>query len=1198
MTKAARLLTLVAVLAAPGLGQGIITTLDGSSVCSFSGDGGPATTATYCGMGLPTMDSAGAIYLVDNSRIRRIGTDGIINTIAGTGQTGASGDGGPALSATLTQGFIRQLAVYGSHVCFADAQELKIRCIDQSTGLIQGYGTGVSGTGGDGGNVANASFVTPSGLAFDTSGNMYISDFGANSVRRVDAVTGTITMFVGPGPGYCCVPVGDGGPALGADIYEPGRLTVSGGALYIADAGNDRIRRVDLTTGIITTVAGGGTSTADGVPAVSASISPGALILDPAGNLFLSSANTVRQVDTNGIITTIAGTGNSGFGLDDIPATQTNFGGITGLAWDPFANRLLIGDFEERLRQIFYTPATTTTLTITPNPAVPNGQVTLQATVSPQTATGSIRFYQDGVLSGQILGETLLGSVPLVNSTASLTWNTPLTGSSSCSFQVCDLRAVYSGDAADNLSTSPDVVVVLQKGDTSTTLTSTPNPSAQGQSVSFTATVTPSNVTGTFFVYNGATQIGSYPVSNGAATFTISNLPTGSNALSARYSGSFSYNSSTGTLTQVVQPATTTTLSSSPNPSVYGSAAVLTATVSPATATGNVQFFNGATLLGSAALASGQAQLTTTNLPTGSDSLTAVYSGDANDAGSTSSTLVQTVSQANSTTTLAANPSTATAGQTVTLTATVAPATATGTVQFLDGTTVLGTAPIAGGSASLATSTLSPGSHSISAVYSGDVNYTGSTSAGTSVTVSKVTTTTGLTASPNPATIGQAVTLSASVTPAAATGTVQFLDGGTVLGTVAVSGGTAALAVSTLTAGSHSVTATYGGDSLNAASTSAAVAIMINKVVSSVTLASAPNPSTVGMTVTLTAAVSPTSASGTVQFLNGATVVGSAALVNGSAQIAVTNLPAGSNSLTAVYSGDANDAGSTSTAIVQTVVKSNSTTALAGPTSPLNVGQSASFLATVTPASATGTVQFLDGALAIGTVAVSGGTAAFSTTALAAGSHSITAAYSGDGALNSSASAAVIVQIVKNATSTSLSSSPNPSVFAGLVTLTATVSAPQATGTVQFYDGAALLGAGTVVNGQAFLGVSTLTAGSHTLTSVYSGDPVFAGSTSPAVGQMVAKSASTTTISATPADQSTLGQTVTFTATVAPAAATGTVRFRDGGNTIGTAVVVNGVATFSTSALKSGSHTITARYLGDSNVNASVSARLTYVVKP
>jgi large repetitive protein len=283
---------------------------------------------------------------------------------------------------------------------------------------------------------------------------------------------------------------------------------------------------------------------------------------------------------------------------------------------------------------------------------------------------------------------------------------------------------------------------------------------------------------------------------------------------------------------------------------------------------------------------------------------------------------------------------------------------------------------------------------------------------------------------------------------------------------------------------------------------------------------------------------------------------------------------------------------------VQTVAKANSTTTLTGPMSPLNVGQSATFTATVTPSTATGTVQFLDGALAIGTVAVNGGTAVLSTTALAAGSHSITAAYSGDGAMNPSTSAAVAVQVVKYATITTLTTDTGISVFSAEVPLTATVSPSGASGIVQFYDGTALLGSATLVNGHAFLGVTTLTVGAHTLTAVYGGDAIFAGSTSPAVREMVAQSASTTTISATPAGQSTVGQLVTFTATVAPAAATGSVQFNDGNTAIGTGALVNGVATFSTSALKGGNHAITAAYLGDSNVAASVSAKLAYKVKP
>jgi len=252
----------------------------------------------------------------------------------------------------------------------------------------------------------------------------------------------------------------------------------------------------------------------------------------------------------------------------------------------------------------------------------------------------------------------------------------------------------------------------------------------------------------------------------------------------------------------------------------------------------------------------------------------------------------------------------------------------------------------------------------------------------------------------------------------------------------------------------------------------------------------------------------------------------------------------------------------------------------------------------VAPSSATGTVQFLDGALVLGSVAVNGGTAVFYTAALGAGSHSITAAYSGNGALNPSASAAAVVEVVKYATTTSLTNTPEIQVFTGGVSLIAIVSPPEASGRVQYYDGVALLGSATIVNGQAFLAPSNMTVGPHTLTAVYGGDARFAGSTSPAVRQMIAQAASTTTISATPAAQSSAGQTVTFTATVALAAATGLVQFRDGGAAIGTAALVNGVATFSTSALKNGNHSITAAYLGDSNVGASESAKLAYKIKP
>jgi hypothetical protein len=1185
----------IAIAASPVMSQGIITTLAGSPTsCSYTGDGGPAAAATFCGIQTPATDSAGNIYFADSYRIRRIGTDGIVNTIAGNGTQGTSGDGGPALSATI--GTVYQIAIYGTRLCFGDNTAYKIRCIDLSSGYIYGYGAGTSGTGGDGGNVMAASFMAPWGAAFDDTGNLYVGDNLAYSVRRVDP-SGTITMFVGPGPGYSGAPLGDGGPALGANIYQPRGLYYRNGGLYIADAGNYRVRRVDLATGLISTVAGNGTLSypGDGSSALMAGILPSWIVADPAGNLFLTDEGSiVRQVNTAGIMTTVANpSGNGGIGADYIPATQTVFNSIRGLGWDPVANRLLISDGSTRIRQIFYTPPTTTTLITSPNPANWNQTVTLTASVSPVDATGSFRFYESYPYQASIGVWSYLGSAPIVNGAATFTWTTPIGDSTYA------LSAVYAGDPTQNLSQSPIVSEVVKSGSSSVALTSSASPATQGQSITFTATITPFDATGAVTFLNGGTTIGSSLVSGGTATFTTSSLAIGSNSISASYSGDSRYAASTSSvLPEVVKAISTTTLTATPNPSVYNAAVTLTATVVPSSATGSVQFFNGATLLGTATLSGSQAQFSVTSLPVGPNSLTAVYAGDSADTGSTSAAVTQTVNKQTSTVTVTSSANPAPFGQSVTLTAAVSPSQATGTVQFLDGSTSLGTAAVNSGSATLSVSSLSVGDHSIVASYSGDSLDTASTSAVLTLTVNKAASSATVTSSLSPSVAGQSVTFTATVVPSSATGTVQFLDGATAIGSAALSSGTAVFATSTLAVGDHSVTASYLGDGSFSPSQSASILQQVVKRATATTLASTPNPSTVRTTVTLTATVSPSSATGTVQFLNGATVLGSAALATGSAQIAVSNLPVGSNSLTAVYGGDGTNAGSTSAAVVQTVGKANSTTALAGPASPLNVGQSAAFTATVTPSSATGTVQFLDGALAIGTAAVSGGTAVFSTTALAAGNHSITAAYSGDGVLNPSTSAAVAVQIVKIATTTTLTTDQNPSLSIGPLGLTAMVSPAAASGTVQFYDGAVLLGSNILVRGQAFLSVPTLTAGVHMLTAVYGGDATYAGSTSPAVRQQVSQVASTTTISASPAGSSTAGQTVTFTATVAPSAATGSVQFIDGNTVIGTAALVNGVAAFSTSALKSGNHSMTASYLGDINVVASVSAKLTYKVKP
>jgi large repetitive protein len=320
-------------------------------------------------------------------------------------------------------------------------------------------------------------------------------------------------------------------------------------------------------------------------------------------------------------------------------------------------------------------------------------------------------------------------------------------------------------------------------------------------------------------------------------------------------------------------------------------------------------------------------------------------------------------------------------------------------------------------------------------------------------------------------------------------------------------------------------------------------------------------------------------------------------LSGGTAALSLPGLTTGNHSIVAIYAGSATYAASSSPTLVETVNQANSATSVAANPQSATVGQNVTFTAAVSPSGATGSVQFLDGSSVIGTAALSNGTAAFSTAALPYGTHSITAAYSGDVNFKGSMSA-VVVQVARLSTATSLASSPNPSTFATAVMMTATVSPAGATGTVQFFSGSSLVGTANLAGGRAQLSVASLPAGSLSLTAVYSGDATYAPSTSAARVQTVNVANSKTTLSANPAPPAAAGETVTFTATITPALATGSVQFMDGNKTlIGTASVSNGVAVFSTSSLDSGNHSITADYLGDRNVNPSHSAAMAYKIK-
>jgi uncharacterized protein (TIGR03437 family) len=287
-------LAVLAGLIAPTLCRAqVITTVAGVNNQGYSGDGGPATSANFSWTNSlfagVARDPAGNLYISDSghSRVRKINTSGIITTVAGNGTPGSGGDGGPATSASL-------FAPAG--IALDAAGNLYIA--DPLGGLA---GTGTVGYTGDGGPATSAQILPPIGLAVDAKGNLYIAESGAAvpHVRKVDA-SGIITTFAGSGTsaGFA----GDGGPATSAQLNTLAGLAVDqAGNLYIADAGNYRVRKVD-TSGIITTVAGTGQidlgGNGDGGAPISAALQPSGMALDAAGNLYIAdySAGRIRKI--------------------------------------------------------------------------------------------------------------------------------------------------------------------------------------------------------------------------------------------------------------------------------------------------------------------------------------------------------------------------------------------------------------------------------------------------------------------------------------------------------------------------------------------------------------------------------------------------------------------------------------------------------------------------------------------------------------------------------------------------------------------------------------------------------------------------------------------------------------------------------------------------------------------------------------
>ncbi|OQQ23584.1 hypothetical protein A6411_23380 [Prescottella equi] len=778
----------------------------------------------------------------------------------------------------------------------------------------------------------------------------------------------------------------------------------------------------------------------------------------------------------------------------------------------------------------------------------------------------------------------------------------------------------YSGTLGSGTYVDKGPTVTVTKNTTTTTLAAVAGPVTAGQSVTLTATVTGGSQGDPVDFYDGTTKLGSGTLNaSGVATFTWTSTTQGSHSLQARYLGTAKANPSDSAPQSVSVVVPTSMTVSAPSTALTGTAATLSATVTPSNAVGTVQFKDSGANIGSPqSVSNGTATLQHTFATAGSHSITAEFSG----AGFVSSsapaqTITVSVPDLATTTTLTV-PQTARTGTEVTLSADVAPNPGSGTVQFKDNGAEIG-APVAisNGTAQLPHTFSSAGQHSITAVFSGAPGFTASSAAAQPVTVSvpDQATTTTLTVPPTAET-NQQVTLTANLDPTNASGTVQFKDNGTNIGSaVAVANGVAALQYSFATAGNHSVTAAFAGNAGFSNSSAAAQSVTVTTPVvpdaPTTTTLTVPATTVKGTATTLTATVTPANASGSVQFLDGQTPIGGPATVtNGTASVQHSFATSGNHSIGAVFTAGAGFLGSTATAksIMVTdpvVVDVTTTTTLTVPPTA-ETGQQITLTANLDPSNAAGSVQFKDGATNMGgPVAVVNGTATAQTSFTTAGSHSITAVFTGSTGFKSSTSSAQTVTVSAPVVQTSLTlSAPSDAQTGSAITFTAAVTPANAAGTVQFtVDGNNIGGGVTVSNGIATLPYTFSAAGVHSVGASFAGAAGFTSSS--ATSRPVQVSVPTpadivTTTAVTVPSTATVGQPVTLSAEVSGGTnLPGTVQFFDGDVPIsGNVDLVEGVATAQHTFATDGAHAITARYSGGQGAKASASPVQSVQVSP
>ena len=602
----------------------------------------PAQTASVSALTVPLIlpsaivfDTTGNLYFAEtgNHVVRKIDPTGNITTIAGTGTQGFSGNAGPATSATLDspQGLALDTA---NNLYIADTHNHRIRKLNLTTGILTTIaGTTTPGFSGDKASATSAQLNLPTALALDASNNLYLADTGNHRIRKISAA-GIITTIAGTGTqGFS----GDSSPATSAAIDSPTGLAVdAANNLYLADTHNHRIRKITATTGIITTIAGTGAPgfSGDTTVATTATLAlPHGITIDPAGNLYLADTanHRIRRIDAaTGIITTAAGDGTQAFAGDGGPAIAASLDGPRNTAVSPSTLLTLSDTGNQRIRQLEAAPAPATiihtiaglglttpgVLSLTAPSVIAYGTGQLTATLASTTnATGAITFLD--ATDDTTSTTSTLGTATLVANIAILPTITLPAGHH-------NLTATYAGDQTHLSAQSSSFGLTITPRQLNATIMPTtliygqPIPGISGTLIGILPQDA-SNLSATFTT--AATALSS------AGTYPITATLTGSAA------GNYAIPSPAATLT--INPATTLiTLSNFIATAITGSSITLTAHVASTTSgtpTGSVTLLDGSlTLFTTPLSATGDAVFTIPSITQGAHSFTALYAGSTN----------------------------------------------------------------------------------------------------------------------------------------------------------------------------------------------------------------------------------------------------------------------------------------------------------------------------------------------------------------------------------------------------------------------------------------------------------------------------------------------------------------------------------------------------------------------------------------